>query len=376
MNLSSDSLARLALIVIAGLVVIAGLIVVVNYVDVPAIGNTPFQNWPFKPRQPVVLYLVSSDDAAYDLWAISLDGRNPREVFHADYGIDDFSPGPDGSQIAMSIYSENLSADIWITGATGSQPRQITDCSPGFCSSPAWSPDGRLLAYARHDPASGGVPGTSRIWLYDLESEQTTSVFDDDQVSGSGPIWSVNGSRLAFFDASAGVIRVLDLSNNSSLAHIRSLMGETGSFSPDGDMLVYSDIRQVGRQYFPQLWLAQLSSEGRIVPLLEQSEEDQSPVWSPDGEWIAFGRRRLDRQGGMGFQLMLFNPATGELRQITDDPDYNNTGFRWEPAGRFILMQRFALTGAYAGPELWVYNLETDHLVRLVVGGVGAQWLP
>lgn len=333
-------------------------------------------SWSFTPRLPVVLYLAPVDAIGRSLWLIPADGGTPTEVFSADYGVYDFSPSPDGAQVAMTVYNEDLSADIWLIDASGDNPRRVTDCAPGYCGSPAWSPDGKLLAYERQTiPTTSGAPGPSRVWLYDLTSGQTTPVFEDNQVLGYTPSWSPGGERLALFDANAGAIRVLDLSSGA-LTLIPSQMGEVGSFSPDGEKMVYVDIRQVGRQFFAQLWLAYIDSEGGVKPLLEQPEEDQSPAWSPDGQWIAFGRRRLDRQGGMGNQLMVFNPATGELRQLTDNRSYNNTGFRWDPTGRFILFQRFDLTVSYARSEVWLYDLETDRLTLLVDGGLSARWLP
>ena len=331
-------------------------------------------SWSFRPRQPGIVYLAPADAADRGLWFLPAEGGEPSELFTPRNGIFDLAPAPDGSEIALTLAEDEPISHIWLVSRSGDSARQLFNCAPAACSTPAWSADGELLAYVRREPSSNGLaPG--RIWLYDLASGETAPLFQDNQVLGFGPVWSPDGSRLAFFDGNAQAIRVLEL-ESGRVTVIPSLMGEVGSFSPDGGQMVYTDIRQVGRQYFPQLWLADLSEEGGIRPLLDEAEEDSSPAWSPRGEWIAFARRRLDRQGGPGSQLMLINPESGELRQITDDAAYNNTGFQWDPTGQRLLIQRFNLETGSARAEIWLYDLGDESLARLVENGFGGQWLP
>lgn len=325
------------------------------------------------PRNPEVLYMAPADARERALYAVPATGGQPREVFAPEYGVFDFAPAPDGSCIAVVAYNTDQSLDIWLVSRDGGSARRITDCGPGSCSAPAWSPDGLQIAYERRDMTEQGL-AAGRVWLYDMRSNAVAPVFEDPQVRGAAPQWSADGSRLAFYDTSARAIRVLEVASGISTL-IPSEMGETGSLAPDGAALVYADIRVVGRQFYPELWLADLRPEGSVAPLLEAAEEDQSPVWSPDGRRIAFARRLLDRTQGMGSQLMLYDVETGVLQQITGDTAYNNTRFCWDAAGRSLLVQRFDLSSGAAEAEIWHYDLLTGSLTRLVDNGFGAQWL-
>lgn len=325
------------------------------------------------PRNPEVLYMAPADARERSLYAVPLEGGEPRKVFEPPDGVFDFVPAPDGSRIAVVAYNSDQSLDIWLVRRDGGGAQRITDCGPGSCSAPAWSPDGLQIAYERHDMTEQGL-AAGRVWLYDVQSSRAAPVFEDPQVRGAAPQWSADGSRLAFYDTGARAIRVLEVATGTSTL-IPSEMGETGSLAPDGSALVYADIRVVGRQFYPELWLADLGAGGGLAPLLEAAEEDQTPVWSPDGRWIAFARRLLDRTQGMGSQLMLYDVETGALEQITGDTAYNNTRFSWDAAGRSLLVQRFDLSSGAAEAEIWHYDLQTGSLTRLVDNGFGAQWL-
>ena len=135
-------------------------------------------SWSFTPRQPGIMYLAPADAQVRSLWYRSPDGGDPREVYAPEHGIVDFEPSHDGSQIALTVNNDDSSTDVWIIDSRGGNPRQLTDCSPGLCAAPTWSPDGLLLAFERRDPALNGQLGPARVWLYELASNKTSPVFE------------------------------------------------------------------------------------------------------------------------------------------------------------------------------------------------------
>jgi Tol biopolymer transport system component len=266
--------------------------------------------------------------------------------------------------------------EIWMVSSDGRTEQRITSCAPDFCGAIAWSKDGTHLAYERSvsSPSTGGIT-PSRIWILETKTGETYPLLEDTGITGFGPLYSPDSGSLAFFDISAQGIRLVNLQDGATIV-IPSQMGEVGTFSPDGTQLIYPDIRQVGGQFFPQLWMATLDDTKSLDVLFDNAEEDQTPRWSPDGDLIAFARRKLDREEGFALQLFILDVESGSIRQITDDPVYNNTSFAWSPDGRYLLVQRFLLESPSAKPELWLYDQKDDTLSRVAVNVLGGQWLP
>lgn len=332
-------------------------------------------SWAFTPRDSSVLYLSPADQAVRNLWRISTSGGEPEEVYAPEGGVYDFAASPDGTQIAVTVLSNDATTDIWLIDIDGGGRRRLTDCAPGSCSGPDWSPDGELIAYERRSESLTGTPGPSRIWLYDVTIDETAVVFEDSQVLGYTPQWSADGSRLAFFDANSQAIRILELATGDTIL-IPSHMGEVGSFSANGLQMVYVDIRPVGQQYYPQLWFSSLGPDDGVQQVFDDPKEDHSPSWSPDGRWIAFSRRLLDRSNGWANQLMLLDAESDELIQATNDPVMNNTAYVWSPASDRILVQRFDLEQTNATPQLWLYTLDSGDFTLLAENAFNGQWLP
>lgn len=318
-----------------------------------------------------VLYLAPADAEVQSLWLAPLDGGEPREVFAPERGVLGYAPSPDGAHVAVTVPAGDGGEDIWLVDVLGRVSQPVTTCAPGACRSPAWSADGELLAYERVEPGEE----TSRIWLLDLLTGETLPLYEDAQVAGREPQFSRQGSRLAFYDGNASAIRVVDLESGGAEL-VASQVGDVGALSPDGSAVVYPDIRAVGRQYFSQLWLATLGAEGDLRSLVDAPQEEHAPAWSPDGRWIAYGSRRLDRSEGMAIQLMLYDMEAGEVQQVTSSAEYNQTVFDWNHEGSRLLVQRFRLDAPDALPELWIYDVATGELTLLVENAFDGTWLP
>ncbi|HET6317775.1 MAG TPA: Ig-like domain-containing protein [Chloroflexota bacterium] len=329
-------------------------------------------HWTISPRQPRVLYLPQAGSSP--LWSVAADGSGAHELFTAPSGLQSFAPSPDGGQVALSVLGEGSRADLWLMNADGSGAHRALDCAPAICTNPTWSPDGKLLAYERQEMAPTGQLGLNRVWLFDPASGETAPAVPDSQMLGFQPQWSPDGARLAAYDPSVAGIRVVERASGQSVV-IPTWTGLMGSFAADGKAMVYSDAAPNDASDRTQLWIQWLDKADARAPLLNQSADDRSPSWSPDGAWIAFARRPLAPETRGGGQLALYHVETGKVRQVTQDAEADYSDFQWDPNSRRILMQRIGLKSSQTGTEWWTYDLNGEKLSHLV-DGLQARWIP
>jgi Tol biopolymer transport system component len=91
---------------------------------------------------------------------------------------------------------------LWVINVATGAAREILSLGEDEVGAPEWSPDGRWIAFDRNPPPTGvGAPplGSSQLWLVRPNGSglrQLTHLTDAD--IASAPAWSPDGRRLAF----------------------------------------------------------------------------------------------------------------------------------------------------------------------------------
>jgi Tol biopolymer transport system component len=109
--------------------------------------------------------------------------------------------------------------------------------------------------------------------------------------------------------------------------------------SPNGTRLAYTSTEVVGVWQgavnpFQQLWIVDFA-RGQTRPLLLEGRENIEPVWSPDGEQLAFASNKSG-----AFEIWTVRPDGTELRQITSGPGAK-TRPAWSPDGKQLIFTHF-----------------------------------
>jgi TolB protein len=160
-------------------------------------------NWAFRPQwwPDGSRLLFLSDETTYDLmlWQVGLDGKNRRPVLTVpdrEGGIDRPTLTPDGRRLAAVTYrAPGGRPQIWTFAFPTGPWRQLTDATEGAYD-PVWSPDGSRLAY------SARAAGRHDVWVTDADGANPLPV------SSSGvaraPCWSPDGKWIAFISGENG----------------------------------------------------------------------------------------------------------------------------------------------------------------------------
>ncbi len=217
---------------------------------------------------------------------------------------------------------------------------------PGSLSDPAWSPDGRRLAYTGSDAAGGAT----HIYVATPGSGRPPVRLTHGDAAEMRPAWSPDGSEVAFLrsvDLSHFEVLRLRLADgtSTSLGRFNAMayvMEEHPAldWSPDGKALLTTE-QMSGSS---PMRLVQISlADGQRTPLTSPpsgSTGDIDAKFSPDGNWIAF------RRGGQGDLYVV--PAKGEQYQQATRLTFDMRGVRgiaWGDHGASILF------GSQRGPS-------------------------
>ena len=246
--------------------------------------------------------------------------------------------------VALVLLAAGVALRLRGPGRTEAPPRVTrATFSPGLQEQPAFSPDGKLLAYVTDErgnldivvqPRGGGAP--IQVVATDADEAQ--------------PAWSPDGTRIAFcsardhggrlnFALGQDVLTELVDGRGGDLFIVPALGGtavklvEDGyypAWSPDGTRIVYQSNR--GDKW--DLWT--ISPEGgQPARLTNDADFNYQPSWSPDGRWIAYA----SRAGGVA-NVRVIPAAGGASAELTHGATFVLHP-SWSRDGRSIVYSAF-----------------------------------
>lgn len=223
--------------------------------------------------------------------------------------------------------------------------------SPEPIISPAWSPDGRELAYVSFYEDRKPV-----VWAQNLQTGARRRVANF-KGSNSAPAWSPDGSQLAVTLSRDGGSQLYligrDGGNPRRITQSHAIDTEP-AFSPDGRLLYFVSDRGGS----PQIYRQPLGG-GNAERVTFQGSYNVSPAISPDGRTLAF----VQRQGG-AFKVSTMDLASGTVQVLSDTTDDESPSFA--PNGRLIVYA----TRAQGRETLMTTTLDGRIKSRLLTSGL------
>jgi serine/threonine protein kinase/Tol biopolymer transport system component len=220
--------------------------------------DLPGREWlpSLSPDGKFFLYAKASGGGSH-IFLQRVGGGNPQDLSR-DSADDDTQPAfsPDGRQIAFR--SERDGGGIFIMGATGESVRRLTD----FGFNPAWSLDGREIVCGTASIVNASTRRQpSEVFRVSLATGERRLVRGRDAAQ---PSWSPHGTRIAYWGVSSGRRSVWTV-------------------AADG---------------------------GQPVRVTDERSLDWNPIWSPDGRYLYFAS---DRSGVMNLWRVAIDERSGRV---------------------------------------------------------------
>jgi TolB protein len=229
---------------------------------------------------------------------------------------------PDGRTIAFS--SERTGrGDIYVMDADGDNVRRMTD-HPAYEGAPRFTPDGKAIVF------EGERDGRAEVYRVELETGAVKRLTASVQRK-LGPAYSPDGRTLAFMEKSLirWHVSVRDEDSGKKRAVTRGGGACRPAWSPDGRLLAFVSTRETDKA---DLWCREMKGEREgsawRVPT-RANAHNYDPAFSPDGRSLAMAST-IARGDNEQWDIFVMDMNGRGLVRLTDD-EGNERFPDWRP---------------------------------------------
>ena len=283
-------------------------------------------------------YSMEENKGKTKIYLVNTKGSNLRLFKETDKSISNPKFSPDGKKLAYSYNGQ-----IWFANPDGSDAQQVTDIY-SEASDFKWSPDGtKLLFVSEVYPDCPDMNCNKERDEKQKDSKVSAKILTHLMYRYWNRWLGEKRSHLFMYDINSKKYYDLNYQSNHDIPPLDLGSGNDYNFSPDGKEIAFTmnAAERVQNSTNNEIYVIELKDvkENAKIPIRKISVSkgnDNQPVYSPDGKYIAFTSMRRAGFEADKLNLMLYNRETGKIKELTNGFDRSVSEFAWSPDSRTI----------------------------------------
>jgi dipeptidyl aminopeptidase/acylaminoacyl peptidase len=237
---------------------------------------------------------------------------------------------PDGKYLAFLSARDEGKTQVWLLNRVGGEAQRLTE-TPQDVDSFVWSPDGKRLCLILRDATAEELQAAKDK---DKDKDRDDKSPKEKKPKTQKP-WVIDrlqfkADEVGYLDRRRTHLYVFDVAEKRLTQITSGDFDDSGAvWSPDGQQLAFSSNRtsDPDRNYNTDVWTVSADNTDKSAHLTQITTnpgEDHSPVWSPDGKWIAYVTQTEPKLLEYATKHLAISPATGgEAKVLTRSFDRN-----------------------------------------------------